>query len=89
MNYFTRHKLSWRYWPDEPRVENIDLGDPRFGYLVEDGPPYDSAVNFEAHVFAEWDERIHSDIRRRIRQLRERSALIEPVPIGTVRVLSD
>jgi len=82
VNIFTRHKLSWRHWPDEPRVENIDLGDPRNGYLFEGGPEYDSSIDFQAHVMAEWDERIHADIRRRIRKLRERPVLISPAPTG-------
>lgn len=89
VNYFTHHQLSWRNWPDEPRVENIDLGDARHGFLFEGGPEYGSSIDFQAHVAAEWDERIHSDIRRRIRQLRERSVLVEPVPVGTIRLLSD
>ncbi len=89
VNYFTRHKLSWRHWPDEPRVENIDLGDPRHGYLIEKGPHYDSTIDFKAHVAAEWDDRIHLDIRRRIRSLRERAVVVDSVPAGTARVLSD
>lgn len=86
VNIFTRHTLSWRHWPDEPRVENIDLGDPKNGYLFEGGPQYASAVDFQAHVMAEWDERIHADIRRRIRKLREGPVLIEPVPIAPVPI---
>ncbi|MGD9857742.1 MAG: hypothetical protein AB7U20_22595, partial [Planctomycetaceae bacterium] len=89
VNYFTQHKLSWRDWNDEPRVENIDLGDPQRGYLLDRGPHYNSAVDFKAHVFAEWDERIHIDIRLRIRKLRERAVLVEAAPAGGIRVLSD
>ena len=89
VNYFTRHKLSWRHWPDEPRVENIDLGDPKHGFLIEKGPHYDSPIDFKAHVAAEWDEYIHLDIRRRIRKLRERPVLVNSTPPGTARVLSD
>jgi len=65
------------------------LGDPRHGYLIEKGPHYDSPIDFKAHVAAEWDDRIHLDIRWRIRKLRESEALADPVPTGTARVLSD
>jgi pimeloyl-ACP methyl ester carboxylesterase len=71
VNYFTRHLLSWRHWPGEPRVENVDLGDPANGFCKSGEPPYDSLLDHLGHVCAEWDERIHWDIRRRIRQLRD------------------
>jgi hypothetical protein len=67
VNYFTRHVIGWQAWPDEPRVENVDLGDPRHAFLVPGGPRYDSLFNVRAHIAAEWDERIHEDMRRRIR----------------------
>ncbi len=69
-NYYTRHLLSWRHWANEPRVENIDLGDPEHGFQVEGGPPYDSLIDTKGHIYAEWDERIHYDIRRRIARVR-------------------
>ncbi|MCA9074888.1 MAG: hypothetical protein KDA93_07645 [Planctomycetaceae bacterium] len=65
-NYYTRHLLSWRKWENESRVENIDLGDPSHGFQFEGGPPYDSTIDTRGHIYAEWDERIHYDIRRRI-----------------------
>jgi hypothetical protein len=65
-NYHTRNLFGWRSWPKEQRIENIDLGDQKHGYLVPKGPAYDAAFSFEAHVAAEWDERIHADIRKRI-----------------------
>ena len=69
-NYYTRHLLSWRHWADEPRVENIDLGDPKYGFQVAGGPPYNATIDTQGHIWAEWDERIHYDIRRRIAQVR-------------------
>lgn len=66
VNYHTRNLFGWRTWPDEVRIENIDLGDRKHGFLVDGGPAYDSAFNFAAHVAAEWDERLHADIRKRI-----------------------
>jgi len=69
-NYYTRHLLSWRHWANEPRVENIDLGDPEHGFQVAGGPPYDSLIDPKGHIYAEWDERIHDDIRRRIARVR-------------------
>ncbi len=69
-NYYTRHLLSWRHWANEPRVENVDLGDPQHGFQVEGGPPYDSAIDTRGHIYAEWDERIHFDIRRRVARVR-------------------
>lgn len=89
VNYYTQHMLSWREWPDEPRLQNIDLGDPVHGYLVAGGPRYDSSVDFKAHVFAEWDERIHADIRQRIRRLRERAVLVDAATAGAAHVLGE
>ena len=66
VNYFTHNSFGWQAWPDEPRIENIDLGDPTNGFIRPGGPQYDSAFNFRAHVAAEWDNRIHTDIRKRI-----------------------
>lgn len=69
-NYYTHHLLSWRRWDNEPRVTNIDLGDPKYGFQFEGGPPYDSTIDTRGHIYAEWDERIHYDIRRRIAHVR-------------------
>ncbi|MDB5386155.1 MAG: hypothetical protein JWM11_1801 [Planctomycetaceae bacterium] len=69
VNYHTRNLFGWRSWPNEERMENIDLGDRKHGFLVDGGPAYDSAFNFEAHVAAEWDERLHADICKRIHDL--------------------
>ncbi len=69
VNYYTHNVIIWRGWPDEPRLENIDLGDPASGFLREDGPRYNDTANVTAHIGAEWDEMIHADIRKRIAAL--------------------
>ena len=55
--------------PRDKRLETIDLGDPDAGYMREGRPAYNAPFNFEAHVAAEWDERIHADIERRLLDL--------------------
>jgi pimeloyl-ACP methyl ester carboxylesterase len=89
VNYFTRHFLSWRHWSGEPRVENVDLGDPANGFCTPGGPPYDSLFDHRGHVCAEWDERIHRDIRRRIRQLRETGRILDVSTHKDQPVLTD
>jgi pimeloyl-ACP methyl ester carboxylesterase len=66
VNYHTRNSFGWCGWLQDERLECIDLGDPEHGYLVAGGPQYNSLLNWVAHVAAEWDERIHLAIRRRI-----------------------
>jgi hypothetical protein len=66
VNYHTRNLFCWRAWPNDKRFENIDLGDQQYGFLVRGGPAYDASFNFDAHVAAEWDERVHADIRTRV-----------------------
>ena len=68
-NLYTRNIFGWRQWPRDDRVENIDLGDPQHGFLFKGGPAYDAPFDFQAHVAAEWDERIHADITQRIMRL--------------------
>ncbi len=65
-NLYTRNVFGWRRWPKENRIENIDLGDAKHGFLVQGGPAYDASFDFNAHVAAEWDERIHAEIKRKI-----------------------
>ena len=67
VNYFTRNTFSWNKLSDDPRIKNVDLGDPQNGFVYPGGPKYDSVLNWTAHVSAEWDERIHAEIRRQIR----------------------
>lgn len=66
VNYHTQNSFGWRGWIDDRRLTDIDLGDAENGYLVAGGPRYDSALNWTAHVSAEWDERIHAAIRAQI-----------------------
>ncbi len=66
VTYFTHNAGGWGAWDDEPRIENIDLGDSANGYLFPGGPAYDSIFDISAHIAAEWDQRIHQDIRERI-----------------------
>lgn len=68
-NLYTRNVFGWRQWPKEPRMENIDLGNPEAGYLKKGGPAYDAAFDFNAHVAAEWDEAIHATIKNKIMDL--------------------
>lgn len=65
VNYYTRNVFGWRNWPDEPRIRNIDLGDPANGF-VSPQRQYDAAFNFQAHVQAEWDQRIHAEMLKQI-----------------------
>jgi hypothetical protein len=74
--YFTRNAGGWGAWEGEPRIENIDLGDPANGFLIPGGPAYDATFSIQAHIAAEWDERIHGDIRARI----DRACAIESAP---------
>lgn len=68
-NIYTRNLFGWRNLPQDDRIENIDLGDARHGFLTKGGPAYDSPFDFQAHVAAEWDERIHANIKQRILKL--------------------
>jgi len=80
VNYFTRNAFVWREWPDEPRLENVDLGHPANGFMRDGRPAYDARLNFAAHVAAEWDPRIHEDIRRRLLRLLPGSEIAEATP---------
>lgn len=68
-NIYTRNLFGWRHWPKEDRIENIDLGDGKQGFLVPGGAAYDASFDFNAHVAAEWDERIHATIKNKILDL--------------------
>lgn len=71
-NYYTRNLFGWREWPDEARLVNIDLGDPKQGFLVEGGPKYDSSFDVKAHIHAEWDQRIHEELVTQLVKLVDR-----------------
>lgn len=66
LNIHTRNSFVWGRVPAGGRIENIDLGDPAQGFLRHNGPAYDRTLNFRAHVSAEWDEEVHSLIRKRL-----------------------
>lgn len=65
-HYYTRNVFVWGKWMPGPVLENIDLGDPASGYMSDGVPAYNATFDFRAHVAAEWDEKIHADIRRRV-----------------------
>jgi hypothetical protein len=69
VHFHTRNVFVWRALSPHRRLETIDLGNPAAGYLREGGPAYNAPFDFKAHVAAEWDERIHTDIRRRLLDL--------------------
>lgn len=67
VQYASRSAVVWAPWQNEPRVIPIDLFDPKKGFLREGGPPYGAIFSPNAHIGAEWDDRIHLDICRRCR----------------------
>ena len=69
VHYCTRNAFVWGRWTAGARLENIDLGDADAGFLQKGGPAYAAPFDFRAHVAAEWDERIHADIKRRLLEL--------------------
>jgi pimeloyl-ACP methyl ester carboxylesterase len=72
-NYHTRNLFGWREWPNEERLDNIDLGDPQHGFRVLGGPKYDSTFDTQAHIAAEWDPKIHREIQERVLELADNS----------------
>ena len=66
VQYASRSAVVWRAWPADPRIEEIDLADPKHGFLRPNGPPYGALFSPNAHIGAEWDDRIHADIVRRL-----------------------
>ena len=69
VSFRTRNAFVWKAWPSEPRLENIDLGDPANGYLKKPGPAYDAAFDWQAHIAVEWDGVLHRDVRDRLLKL--------------------
>jgi hypothetical protein len=69
VSYCTRNAFVWGNWDAGIRLENIDLGDPACGFIRNGQPPYNARFNTQAHITAEWDQRIHEDIRRRVIEL--------------------
>jgi hypothetical protein len=66
VQYASRSAVVWRAWPVDPRIEDIDLANAKHGFLRPNGPPYGSLFAPNAHIGAEWDDRIHADIVRRL-----------------------
>lgn len=69
VNFYTRNAFTWGAWRDDPRVENVDLGDAQHGFIGKGKPNYASAFDIAAHNAVEWDEQLHGAIVARIRQL--------------------
>ena len=61
-NYFTANMFCWGVWKDESRVNNIELGDPQNGFMVDGQPNYASSFDTSAHTHAEWDAKLHAEI---------------------------
>lgn len=61
--HFRTHNLfCWDRWETD-RVRDIDLGDPELGYMKKGNPAYSATFSFRAHVAAEWDPQIHTEIK--------------------------
>jgi pimeloyl-ACP methyl ester carboxylesterase len=69
VQYRTRNVFVWPALPADKRLESIDLGSAEAGYIRDGRPAYNASFDFAAHVAAEWDPRIHADIRRRLLDL--------------------
>ncbi|MFN0054030.1 MAG: hypothetical protein ACKV0T_17765 [Planctomycetales bacterium] len=69
VQFHTRNLFVWGPLARNARIQSIDLGDPEQGFIKEGRPAYDSPFDFKSHVAAEWDERIHADIARRLLEL--------------------
>lgn len=66
VQYASRSAVVWAPWQNEPRVVPIDLADPKHGFLRPGGPPYGALFSPNAHIGAEWDDKIHVEIRKRL-----------------------
>ena len=66
IHYYTGNWFGWGEWKDEPRVKNVFLGDPANGFVVPGNPDYAAKNDPGAHNAAEWDEKIHADIVKRV-----------------------
>jgi pimeloyl-ACP methyl ester carboxylesterase len=69
VNYCTRNAFVWGRWNAGDRLEHIDLGEPELGFMRDGQPPYAAKFNPQAHIAAEWDPRIHAEIRDRVLKL--------------------
>jgi len=66
VNYYTHNAFAWGGLSADDRVHNIDLGDAANGYMPDGEPAYHAPFDIRAHIAAEWDERIHADMVRRL-----------------------
>ena len=71
-SYHTANSFCWGPWKNEPRITNVDLADPENGYTVNGHPNYASSFDTAAHTHAEWDQKIHGDIRKQILAILEK-----------------
>ena len=69
VNYSTRNMFVWGKWDAGKRLTFIDLGDPVNRFMRDGEPAYNAKFDMRAHVAAEWDENIHSDINQRLLNL--------------------
>jgi len=60
--FHTRNAFVWPEWKGEKRVDAIDLGDPKRGFMKKGSPNYAAPFDFDAHNAIEWDERVHSEV---------------------------
>jgi pimeloyl-ACP methyl ester carboxylesterase len=66
--FHTRNAFTWIPWKNDPRIEDLDLGDPAKGFMVKGQPNYAAAFDIQAHNAIEWDERVHAAVLRRIKK---------------------
>lgn len=66
--FHTRNVFTWIPWKNDPRVEDVDLGDPAKGFMIKGEPNYAAPFDIQAHNAIEWDQRVHSDVVRRIKK---------------------
>jgi pimeloyl-ACP methyl ester carboxylesterase len=66
IQYRTRNVFVWGELPPDRRLTTIDLGNPEAGFMRDGRPAYHAPFDFRAHVAAEWDEKIHDDIKQRL-----------------------
>lgn len=64
--YYTRNAFVWGPVKAADRVRNVDLGDPKNGFMSNNRPAYAAKLDLNAHNAAEWDERIHAEIIKEI-----------------------
>ncbi len=69
VSYCTHNAFVWGRWDAGNRLEYIDLGDPTLGFMRDGQPDYGAKFSTAAHIAAEWDQRIHEDILRRVLEL--------------------